>query len=289
MPSTSQTLVFGAYEDQRYNAKIEALTSYGKIINQTAMTDPVSSCGVEIVTSECSLDVLQQLLTSEPVQRSYSDTFAPFNAIFQEDMIPGYKGKPTFVASRLVRAWASDKSFPEVPDIDVTPLYESLPIPSGMDDQASRRLIFGLLVGSKKFAIKNKLHFQTNILERIPAHQENAFGFSATYPSVSEEIWSWHMRERGVKQVILMDSYKRIGRNHSDSFFGVKVYSLEEVTRFLDEANTAGGSPLPPSTEPPASESPVAPQPEPPQTPPAEPNPENAPRRFSRRSADGDN
>lgn len=259
MPSTSQTLVFGAYEDQRYNAKAEALVPYAKIINKTAMTDPVLSCGVEIVTTESSIEVLQQLLTSEPVQLSYSGTFAPFNAIFQEDTIPNYKGKPTYIASRLIRAWASNKPFPEVPDIDVTPLYESLPIPSGMDVEASRRLSFGLLMGSKKFSIKNKLHFQTNILERIPAHQENAFGFSATYASVSEGIWSWHMKERGVQQVILMDGYKRIGRNHSDSFFGVKVYSLEEVTRFLDEANTAGGSPLPPSTEPPASESPVAP------------------------------
>lgn len=284
MPSTSQTLVFGAQILDRYNAKLEALVPYGKVFGKTAMTDLSKSCGVEIVTTEASLDVIQQLLISEPVQLSYSGNFAPFNAIFEEDTIPGYKGRPTYVARRLIRSWASDKSFPAVPDLDITPLYESLPYPPCMDTEASRRLSFGLLMGSKKFAIKSALHYQTNILERIPSNQEDAFGFSATYCSVSEAIYAWHMKERGVQQVVLMDGFKRIGRGHSDSFFGLKLYSLEEVLKLLDSANAAGGSPPLPATDaaPPASESPVAETTQPTTTP--EPS---TPRRPLRRS-DGD-
>lgn len=289
MPSTSQTLVFGAQSLERYDSKSDSMTPYGKITGKTAMTDLTRSCGIEIVTTECSVDVIEQLLVSDPVQLSYSDTFLPFNAIFEEHTIPGYKGKPTYIASRLIRAWPSDKPFPEVPELDISPLYELLPIPSGMDAEASRRLSFGLIVGSKKFAMKGKEYYQSNMLELVPSYQENSFGFSATYCSSSQQIFAWHMKERGVPQVILMDGFKRIGRNHSDSYFGLKVYSLEEVTKFLDQANAAGGSPLPPSTESPASESSVAPQPEPSLTPPAESTSENVPRRFTRRSTEGDN
>jgi hypothetical protein len=76
---------------------------------------------------------------------------------------------------------------------------------------------FGLIVGSKKFAIKGREFYQSNFLEHFPSHQENAFGYNASYWSVSKEIYAWHMKERGLRHVVLIDGYKKIGRNHSDT------------------------------------------------------------------------
>jgi hypothetical protein len=262
MPSTSQTLVFGGYQTERFNSQTESMVPYGKVFGKTAMSDLTKSCGVEVVSTESSVDVIQQLMLTEAVQQSFGDTYFPFTAIFEEDTISGYKGKPLFVYRRLMRASSVDQTFPQFPDLDISPLYDFLPFPPGMDAEASRRLSFGLIVGSKKFAIKGREFYQSNFLEHFPSHQENAFGYNASYWSVSKEIYAWHMKERGLRHVVLIDGYKKIGRNHSDTSNGVKIYSLEETMQLLHEANAAGGSPpLPSQTDAPqetaTSEAPV--------------------------------
>ena len=253
MASSSQTRVFGGELKERIiDRKTDEREQYGVIYTQTAMTDYSKSCGLEVVNTASTADVITELLSSEPVQLSYSDEFKPFDVIFEEVMYPGYRNKPAFRAAGLVRAWASRLPFPLVPKIDVTPLYESLPIPDGMDIYASRRILFGVLVGSKKFVMSGKEFYQFNFLQLFDDSQPNAFGYSALYGSMSKDIFFWHMKERGAPSVVMLDGYNKIGRSHADTNFACKLYSLEETLKLLDDANAAGGSPPLPVTDEPA-------------------------------------
>ncbi len=250
MASSSKTRVFGGELKERV---IDRLTNekeeFGAIYTQTAMSDYSKSCGLEIVNTLSTSNVITELLESEPVQLSYSGQYKPFDVIFDETMYGGYKNKPAFRATRLVRAWASSLPFPVTPVVDVNPLYESLPIPEGMDIYASRRLAFGVLLGSKKFAMTGKEYFQFNFLQPFDDSQPNAFGYSALFGSMSKEIFFWHMKLRGEPSVVLLDGFNKIGRSHADTFFAAKLYSLEETLKLLDDANAAGGSPPLPVTD----------------------------------------
>jgi len=251
MASSSKTRVFGGEMKERVIDRLTGETEqYGTVYTQTAMTDFSKSCGLEVVNTASTAGVITELLASEPVQLSYSGEYKPFDVIFDEVMYPGYRNKPAFRATRLVRAWASPQPFPITPEIDVNPLYESLAVPEGMDPYASRRLAFGVLLGSKKFAFNGKEFFQFNLLQPFDDSQPNAFGYSALFGSMSKEIFFWHMKLRGEPSVALLDGYKKIGRGHADTFFAVKLYSLEEILKLLDDANAAGGSPPLPVTEP---------------------------------------
>jgi len=251
MASSSKTRVFGGEMKERVvDRQTNEKEDYGVIYTQTAMTDYSKSCGLEIVNTASTADVITELLSSEPVQLFYSGEYKPFDAIFDEVMYAGYKNKPAFRATRLVRAWASSQPFPATPMVDVNPLYEFLPVSEGMDIYASRRLAFGVLVGSKKFALNGKEYFQFNLLQPFDDSQPNAFGYSALFGSMSKDIFFWHMKLRGEPSVVLLDGYTKIGRNHADTFFAVKLYSLEETLKLLDDANAAGGSPALPVTEP---------------------------------------
>jgi len=66
---------------------------------------------------------------------------------------------------------------------------------------------------------------------------------------MSKEIFFWHMELRGEPSVVLLDGYNKIGRSHADTYFAVKLYSLEETLKLLDDANAAGGSPPLSATE----------------------------------------
>jgi len=250
MASSSKTRVFGGELKERIiDRQTNEKEEYGVIYTQTAMTDYSKSCGLEIVNTASTAAVITELLSSESVQLSYSGEYKPFDAIFDEMMYGGYKNKPAFRATRLVRAWASSQPFPVTPVVDVNPLYESLPVPEGMDIYASRRLAFGVLAGSKKFALTGKEYFQFNLLQLFDDSQSNTFGYSALFGSMSKEIFFWHMKLRGEPSVVLLDGYNKIGRSHADTYFAVKLYSLEETLKLLDDANAAGGSPPLPATE----------------------------------------
>lgn len=252
MASSSKMRVFGGELKERViDRQTNEKEEYGIVYTQTAMADYSKSCGLEIVNTFSTPNVIVELLESDSVQLSYSGEYKPFDVIFEETMYSGYKNKPAFRATRLVRAWASSLPFPVTPPVDYTPLYESLPIPAGMDIYASRRLAFGVLLGSKKFSMSGKEFFQFNFLQPFDDSQPNAFGYSAQFGSMSKEIFLWHMKLRGEPSVVLLDGHNKIGRGHADIFFAAKLYSLEETLKLLDDANAAGGSPpLPTDTQP---------------------------------------
>lgn len=261
MPSVSKAVFFGGKTEEVYNYQREEFETKSLLYVQTAMSDLTRSCGVEIVHKPCTPDVIAACMTSEPVHQSYTDGFRPFVGITKSQMFPGAKNKPAFKEVELCDASPSSKhaDFPILPALGINPLYRILELPDSVDSDAVQTLAFGILVGTKKYATNGKVYITCNMLEPVDAGA-TAFGYSALYASATESIYNYHMKLRGKPQIVLLNGYTKLGKNHAESFFAVEHYTLEDVEKLLATENSAGGSPLPPVVDAtPASESPAAP------------------------------
>jgi len=246
MASSAKAVVFGGESKQVYNFQRQEFEDKAMLYLQTAMTDLSRSCGVEVVHSPCDPSVITACMTSEPVHQSYIEGYRPFIAITRSQMYPGYKNKPAFKEVELCDAFPSPKhaDFPILPDLDINPLYRLLELPSSVDHDAVQRLAFGIAVGLKKFVMNGKTFITCNML--VPADAgTTSFGYSALYASAVEPIYNFHMKSRGKPAIVLLNGYNKIGKNHSESYYAVEQYTLEDVEKLLGIEKSAGGSPLP--------------------------------------------
>lgn len=261
MPSSMKAVVFGGESKQVYDYQKQEFATKSVLYVQTALSDLTRSCGVEVVHSPCEPQVIASCMTSDPVHQSYTDGFRPFIVITKSKMFPGAKNKPAFREFELSDAFPSPKhvDFPILPTFDINPLYRLLELPDSVDADAVQRLAFGIVVGTKKYAIDGNVYITCNMLEPVDAGA-TAFGYSALYASATESIYNYHMKLRGKPQIVLFNGYNKIGKNHTEAYHAVEHYTLEDVEKLLATENSAGGSPLPPVVDAtPASESPAAP------------------------------
>lgn len=260
MPSSMKAVCFGGKTEEVYNYQRQEFESKSILFVQTAMSDLTRSCGVEVIHSPCEPQVIASCMTSDPVHQSYTDGFRPFTIITQSKMFPGgTKSKPAFKEVELCDAFPSPKhaDFPILPSLNINLLYRLLELPDSVDVDAVQRLAFGIVVGTKKFAMNGNTYVTCNMLEPVDA-AATAFGYSALYASATESIYNYHMKLRGKPQIVLFNGYNKIGKNHTEAYYAVQQYTLEDIEKLLATENSAGGSPLPPVTDAtPASESPL--------------------------------
>lgn len=275
MASSKKTVVFGGESKEVYNYQKQEFELKSLLYTQTAMTDLSRSSGVEVIHTPCEASVVAACMTSEPMHQSYERGFLPFSIITKSQQYPGPKNKPAFKEIELCDAFPSPKhaDFPIFPDLDINPLYRFLELPASADSDAEQRLSFGIVVGSKKFAMNGKVFITCNMLEPVDPGT-TAFGYSVLYASATETIYNYHMKQRGKPQIVLFNGYTKVGKSHVEAYYALEQYTLEDVEKMLGIEKTAGGSPLPETdATPPAPESPVEPVTEAPVAPSEKPKP----------------